>query len=99
MVLFASLQTATPAAYEGGTLELAFAPQTKYSVSKVEQRVGDLRVALEAVIGISPQITCVVREPVVGAVAVIEEDDEPAPDEDAALERLKAELNAEIADE
>jgi DNA polymerase III subunit gamma/tau len=98
MVLFASLQTATPAAYDGSTLELAFAPKTEFSVSKVEQRAGDLREALQAVLGISPEVRCVVREPVVGGVAVVE-DDEPAPDEDAALERLKAELNAEIADD
>jgi len=98
MVLFASLQSATPTSYDGSTLELAFPPQTKYSVSKVEQRAADLREALTSVLGISPAITCVVREAVVGGVAVIE-DDEPAPDEDAALERLKAELNAEIADD
>jgi DNA polymerase III subunit gamma/tau len=98
MVLFASLQSATPTSYDGSTLELAFPPQTKYSVSKVEQRAADLREALTSVLGISPMITCVVREAVVGGVAVIE-DDEPAPDEDAALERLKAELNAEIADD
>jgi DNA polymerase III subunit gamma/tau len=98
MVLFASLQTATPASYDGTTLELAFAPKTEFSVSKVEQRSGDLREALQAVLGISPEVRCVVREPVVGGVAVVE-DDEPAPDEDAALERLKAELNAEIADD
>jgi DNA polymerase-3 subunit gamma/tau len=98
MVLFASLQTATPASYDGATLELAFAPKTEFSVSKVQQRSGDLREALQAVLGISPEVRCVVREPVVGGVAVVE-DDEPAPDEDAALERLKAELNAEIADD
>ena len=99
MVLFASLQTATPSSFDGTTLELAFPPQTKYSVSKVEQRTDDLREALQAVLGISPQITCVVREPVVGAVTVLEDETEPAPDEDAALERLKQELNAEIADD
>ncbi|MFN2545131.1 MAG: DNA polymerase III subunit gamma/tau [Actinomycetota bacterium] len=99
MVLFASLQTATPATYDGDTLELAFPPQTTYGVSKVEERVGDLQSMLQQVFGISPAIKCVVRDAVGGQVAVLEDDDDgTVPDEDAALERLKSQLNAEIAD-
>jgi DNA polymerase III subunit gamma/tau len=98
MVLFSYIQSVTPVSYDGNLLELAFPPGQPFGVQKVEGRIEKLQEALNDVFGISPQIKCVVREAAVGGVAVIE-DDEPAPDEDAALERLKAELNAEIADD
>jgi hypothetical protein len=99
MILASNLESVTPASYDGTTLEIAFPPNRSYGVQKVEQRIGKLRDALQEVFGVTPDITFVVRDPVAGGVTVPEEDDEAeSPDEDAALERLKSELNAEIAD-
>ena len=100
MILYASVQSATPASFDGETLELAFPPKSKLVVTKVEDRVTDLQAVLQELFGISPAIKCVVREPAAGGVAVIEEDDDGgAPDEATVLERLKTELNAEVATE
>jgi DNA polymerase III subunit gamma/tau len=99
MVLFSYIQSVTPVSFEGNVLELAFPPGQPFGVQKVEGHIDKLQEALNDVFGISPQIKCVIRDSAVGGVAVLEDDDEPAPDEEAALERLKAELNAEIADD
>ena len=99
MILYASVQSATPAAFDGETLELAFPPKSKVVVTKVEDRVADLQAVLQELFGVSPAIKCVVREPVAGGVTVIEDDDGAAPDEETVLERLKTELNAEVATE
>jgi hypothetical protein len=90
------MQSVTPASYDGEVLELAFPPGQSFGVEKVEQREDKLREVLQALFGIAPKLRCVIRQPAAGGVTVIE-DDEPAPDEDAALERLKTELNAEVA--
>lgn len=89
-VLPSFLEVATPAAFDGETLELVFPPDRTFGVAKVEEREQELRAALQDLFGIAPRIRCVVREAVAGAV----DDDPPLPEEEA-LARLRAELGAE----
>jgi DNA polymerase-3 subunit gamma/tau len=96
-ILRALLESATVASFDGDTLELAFPPDKKFGVSKVEDRQDELRRALGDLFGITPAITCVVREarePSGGpsAVEVIDEDD--VPDEAEALRRVQEMLGA-----
>jgi DNA polymerase-3 subunit gamma/tau len=95
-VLPSFLEIATPAAFDGETLELVFPPDRKFGVTKVEEREGELREALQELFGISPAIRCVVREPVAGVVDV---EDDPPLSEEEALARLTAELGATPATE
>ncbi len=90
-VLPSFLEVATPAAFDGETLELAFPPDRRFGVAKVEEREPELRAALRELFGIEPRIHCVVREPVAGIVV---DEDPPLPEEEA-LARLRAELGAE----
>ena len=90
-VLAANLEVATPAAFDGEWLELVFPPDRTFGVAKVEEREEDLRVGLQTLFGISPQVRCVVRE---GAGPADPEDDEPPPSEEEALARLTSELGA-----
>jgi DNA polymerase-3 subunit gamma/tau len=98
MPLAANLESVTPASFDGTTLELAFPPKRSFGVQTVERRMSKLQEVLQEMFGISPAVKCVIREPVAGGAQAIEEDESPPPDEDAALERLKSALNAEIAD-
>ena len=82
-VLPSFLEIATPAAYDGETLELVFPPDRKFGVSKVEQREDELREALTALFGIAPRIRCVVRESVAGGADV--EEDPPLSEASRAL--------------
>jgi DNA polymerase-3 subunit gamma/tau len=95
-VLPSFLEIATPAAFDGTTLELVFPPERPYGVQKVMEREGELRQALQDLFGISPAITCVIREPVAGSPEPVE--DEPLSEEEA-LARLAAELGATPATE
>ena len=95
-VLPSFLEIATPAAFDGTTLELVFPPERPYGVQKVMEREGELRQALQDLFGISPVITCVIREPVAGPPEPVE--DEPLSEEEA-LARLAAELGATPATE
>ena len=98
-ILKALLETATPASYDGETLELAFPPDRTFGVKKVEERAPELRAALEAVFGVAPQIRCVVREATArGNDPDPDVDDETPPTEAEALQRLKQELGAEEDD-
>jgi len=90
-VLPSFLEVATPAAYDGETLELAFPPDRRFGVSKVEEREPELRAALLELFGIEPRIRCVVREAVAGIVI----DEDPPLSEEEALARLRAELGTE----
>ncbi len=90
-VLPSFLEVATPAAFDGETLELAFPPDRKFGVSKVEEREPELRAALRELFGIEPRIRCVVREAVAGVMV----DEDPPLSEEEALARLRAELGAE----
>jgi DNA polymerase III subunit gamma/tau len=90
-VLPSFLEIATPAAFDGTTLELVFPPERPYGVQKVLEREGELRQALQDVFGIAPVISCVIREPVAGPAEPVE--DEPLSEEEA-LARLAAELGA-----
>lgn len=95
-VLPSFLEIATPVSYEGGTLELVFPPDRKFGVTKVEEREGELRQALQELFGVAPLIRCVVREPVAGLVDV---ENDPPLSEEEALARLTAELGATPATE
>ena len=95
-VLPSFLEIATPAAFDGTTLELVFPPERPYGVQKVMEREGELRQALQDLFGISPAISCVIREPVAGPPEPVE--DEPLSEEEA-LARLAAELGATPATE
>jgi len=95
-VVRASLESATVASFDGETLELAFPPDRKFAVQKIESREDVLRQALTDLFGISPAISCVVRgsrEPdATPTVEVVEEDD--TPDEAEALRRVQEMLGA-----
>ncbi len=95
-VVRASLESATVASFDGETLELAFPPDRKFAVQKIESREDVLRQALTDLFGISPRVSCVVRgsrEPgATPTVEVVEEDD--APDEAEALRRVQEMLGA-----
>jgi DNA polymerase III subunit gamma/tau len=95
-VLPSFLEIATPAAFDGTTLELVFPPERPYGVQKVLEREGELRLALQDLFGIAPSIDCVIREPVAGPAEPVE--DEPLSEEEA-LARLAAELGATPATE
>jgi len=95
-VLPSFLEIATPAAFDGTTLELVFPPERPYGVQKVIEREAELRQALQDLFGITPAITCVIREPVAGPAEPVE--DEPL-SEDEALARLASELGATPASE
>jgi hypothetical protein len=95
-VLPSFLEIATPAAFDGQTLELVFPPDRPFGAQKVEQREAELRQALQEVFGVAPAIRCVVREAAAGPVDPVE--DEP-PTEEEALARLAAELGATPATE
>jgi DNA polymerase-3 subunit gamma/tau len=90
-VLPSFLEIATPAAFDGTTLELVFPPERPYGVQKVLEREGELRQALQDLFGVAPAISCVIREPVAGPAEPVE--DEPLSEEEA-LARLAAELGA-----
>jgi DNA polymerase-3 subunit gamma/tau len=95
-VLPSFLEIATPASFDGTTLELVFPPERPYGVQKVIEREAELRQALQDLFGITPAITCVIREPVAGPAEPVE--DEPLSEEEA-LARLAAELGATPATE
>ena len=101
MILKAILESATVSAYDGETLELAFPPDRKVGPQKVAERQDDLRAALNDLFGVSPAITCVVREarePAGGVAAVEVVDEEDVPDEAEALRRVQEMLGATPAD-
>jgi hypothetical protein len=94
------LESATVAGFDGETLELAFPPDKRFGVRKVESQTEDLRTALGELFGIKPRIVCIVREPVVGGgveVLVVEEEDTPT--EEEALRRLQEQLGAHVPSE
>ncbi len=102
MILQANLESATAAAYDGTTLELAFPPGRKFAVEKVTSKEADLKEAMVAVFGISPRIVCAERgvtsddvpRDVVEAEA--EAEASPPPDPADLIERFKVEFGAEI---
>jgi DNA polymerase-3 subunit gamma/tau len=100
MVLMASLESATAAAYDGATLELAFPPGRRFAVERVTSKESELKQALVDVFGVAPRVVCAERGAPAGVaedeVVVIEDDDEPPLDPKAALERFKAEFAAEL---
>jgi len=92
-VLRGLLETATPVAYDGESLELAFPPGRKFAATRVAEREAEkLQRTLQEVLGIAPRVRCVVREPVAGPPVA---EDEPPLSEEAALAALKSELAAD----
>ncbi|MBA3737425.1 MAG: DNA polymerase III subunit gamma/tau [Actinobacteria bacterium] len=101
-VLRALLESATPATFDGETLELAFPPSFRNNLRQVASRADKLQAALGDLFGIRPRIESVTREAHAGgtepaAVAYVEEAEEPS--EEEALKRLKDVLGATPADD
>jgi hypothetical protein len=101
-VLRALLESATPATFDGDSLELAFPPSFRNNLRQVTARVDHLQAALGDLFGIRPRIECVTREAHVGgtepaAADVVDEVEEPS--EEEALKRLKDVLGATPAAE
>jgi DNA polymerase-3 subunit gamma/tau len=100
-VLRALLESATPASFDGETLELAFPPSFRNNLRQVSSRSDKLQTALGDLFGIRPDIESVTREAHAGATepaatAFVEEAEEPS--EEEALKRLKDVLGATPAD-
>ncbi len=97
-VLRALMESATPTSYDGTTLEIAFPPTFKNTVKQVESRQAAFQEVLQELFGISPEISCVVRESRAGDdgthVEPIEEDDAPGDDAEA-LRRVQEMLGAQ----
>jgi DNA polymerase-3 subunit gamma/tau len=98
MILHANLASATPAAYDGATLQLAFPPGRRFSVQKVQSKEEDLRRAFAEVFGVSPRIQCEARDDGPGGDGMEIPDEEPPLSPQEAVARLKAELGAEVED-
>ena len=101
-VLRALLESATPAAFDGESLELAFPPSFRNNLRQVAARADKLQAALGDLFGIRPRIELVTREAHAGgtepaAAAFVEEVEEPS--EEEALKRLKDVLGATPSDE
>jgi hypothetical protein len=92
-VLRASLESVTPASYDGTTLELAFPPGKRFAVEKVRSKEEDLRRVFADIFGISPRFRCEVRESAGGDVVDVVDEEPPATAEDVVA-RLKAEFGA-----
>ena len=100
-VLRALLQSATPAAFDGETLELVFPPSFKNNLKQVAARMDKLQAALSDLFGVRPAIETVTREAHIPAdepavADLVEEAEEPS--EEEALRRLKDVLGATPAD-
>jgi len=97
-VLRALMESATPTSYDGTTLEIAFPPTFKNTVKQVESRQAAFQEVLQELFGISPEISCVVRESRGGDdgthVEPVEEDDAPGDDAEA-LRRVQEMLGAQ----
>jgi DNA polymerase III subunit gamma/tau len=98
MVLRALMESATPTSFDGETLEIAFPPTFKNTVKQMESRQAAFQQVLQELFGISPAISCVVRESRStddgSHVEPVEEDDAPSDDAEA-LRRLQEMLGAE----
>jgi DNA polymerase-3 subunit gamma/tau len=101
-VLRALLESATPASFDGESLELAFPPSFRNNLRQVAARADKLQAALGDLFGIRPRIELVTREAHAGgtepaAAAFVEEVEEPS--EEEALKRLKDVLGATPSEE
>jgi DNA polymerase-3 subunit gamma/tau len=101
-VLRALLQSATPSAFDGETLELVFPPSFRNNLKQVAVRIDKLQDAVADLFGIRPRIETVTREAQIPAdepavADLVEEAEEPS--EEEALRRLKDVLGATPADE
>jgi DNA polymerase-3 subunit gamma/tau len=92
-ILKALLESATVATFDGETIELAFPPDKRFAVQKIEAKADELRGVLNDVFGVRPQIRCVVRESTVGPIV----EEEEVPDEAEALRRIQEMLGAKVA--
>jgi DNA polymerase-3 subunit gamma/tau len=94
MTLRALLESVTPAAFDGETLDLAFPPGRKFAVQKVQAKEDELREEFFEVFGVSPRFRCQARDGVPGAELL--DEDEPVPTREDAVARLKEALGAEV---
>jgi DNA polymerase III subunit gamma/tau len=93
-VLPTFLERATVVAFDGSTLELAFAPDSRLAIQKVEERQEQLVEALEEMFGIRPKIVCAQRT---SSAPVVDEAEEP--DDAEALRRVQEMLGAKVSGE
>jgi DNA polymerase-3 subunit gamma/tau len=101
-VLRALLQSATPSAFDGDTLELVFPPSFRNNLKQVAARIDKLQDALSDLFGIRPRVETVTREPQISADEpavsdLVEEAEEPT--EEEALRRLRDVLGATPAED
>ena len=96
MILATNLESVTPSAFDGDTLELMFPSDRKFGIKKVEDKESELRAALQELFGVSPRVVCRTRDGEVDASeeAAIADGDGPSSDDDA-LARVQAALGAE----
>ena len=100
-VLRALLQSATPASFDGETLELVFPPSFRNNLKQVAARIDKLQDALGDLFGVRPRIETVTREANIPAdepavADLVEEAEEPTDEE--ALRKLKDVLGATPAE-
>jgi DNA polymerase-3 subunit gamma/tau len=101
-VLRALLQSATPSAFDGETLELVFPPSFRNNLKQVAARIDKLQDALSDLFGVRPRVETVTREPQIPAdepavADLVEEAEEPT--EEEALRRLRDVLGATPAED
>ena len=92
-ILKALLESATVASFDGETVELAFPPDKRFAVQKVEAKGDELRALLGDVFGVRPRVRCVVRESTIGPTV----EEAEVPDEAEALRRVQEMLGAQVA--
>jgi DNA polymerase-3 subunit gamma/tau len=86
--------------YEGGTLELVFPAGKKFAADKIESKASVLQGVLRDVLGITPKIRCIVRDgPPRPAEPVIDDEDDPVPTAEQAVERAVELLGAEVVED
>ena len=100
-VLRALLQSATPASFDGETLELVFPPSFRNNLKQVAARIDKLQDAIGDLFGVRPRIETVTREANIPAdepavADLVEEAEEPTDEE--ALRKLKDVLGATPAE-
>jgi DNA polymerase III subunit gamma/tau len=95
MIMMALLRSATPASWDGQTLEIVFPPGWKSNVEKVQAREAEFQGAFLEVFGVSPRIKCLAREGGPDLLLLDEDEDQSPVTAEDAIARLKAELGAE----
>lgn len=102
MILATNLETATPVAFDGATLEVMFPADRVFGIKKVMDREKDFQLVFKELFGVGPKLRCVTRDAVSESVSMAdemaEEDDGPTSDEDA-VRRLAEQFGAQPIEE